>query len=298
MEIIYKFSGKSIAALISEQSFFYEEEDANWRWLKKLKLKPRVNIFWWKLIHKAIPTNDFLMYRRIINFNGCPRGCEDIEDANHLTVKCSFMNKIIILLNNWGYDIPDLNNLDNCFNWLSKASTSNPFIANIYCFAVFFSWKSTNKRVHGLEEDSISSIAGNAVSFASLSFSQDLNSVNWVSNQQLLFQNTWKPPPTKWIKLNVDAALNNNYSAGIGGVIRDCKGRFLFAFGIKTLHWDISSLKLEALLSIKKFTQECMYKAKGIIIEGDNYNVMKHIQDILKNGPSVSNHPNLLDFLS
>ncbi|XP_028549035.1 uncharacterized protein LOC114579205 [Dendrobium catenatum] len=284
---MYKYSGKSIAALISEYSNLNEEEDANWRWLKMLKLRPRVNIFWWRLIHKAIPTNDFLMYRRIINHNGCPRGCADVEDASHLAVKCFFMNEIIISLRSWGYDIPAFTNLESCFIWLSKLSSYNPFIANVYYSAVFFSWKSRNKWVHGSVEDSISSIASNAVSFASLSFSQDLISVNWVSNQQLMFQNTWKPPPTEWIKLNVDASLDRNYSAEIGGVIRDNKGRFLFAFGFKRVHWDISALELDALMAVKKFTQEWMYEAKGIIIEGDNYNVMKHIQGIFKKGPAV-----------
>ncbi|XP_028556854.1 uncharacterized protein LOC114581242 [Dendrobium catenatum] len=148
-----------------------------------------------------------------------------------------------------------------------------------------------SKLVHGSVEDSISAITTNAISFASSSFSQDIISANWVSNQHSLFQDTWKPPPTEWIKLNVDASLDNNYSVGIGGVIRDYKGRFLFAFGFKSIHWVISALELDALMALNKITQEWMYEAKGIIIEGDNYNIMKHIQEIFKKGPTVSNHP-------
>ncbi|XP_028548787.1 uncharacterized protein LOC110098176 [Dendrobium catenatum] len=99
---------------------------------------------------------------------------------------------------------------------------------------------------------------------------------------------------------NVISHLESNISSGIdgvGGVIRDYKGRFLFAFGFKSIHWDISELELEALKALKNITQEWMYQAKGIIIEWDNYNVMKHIQGIFKEGPTVSNNLELLDFL-
>ncbi|KAI0492223.1 hypothetical protein KFK09_026492 [Dendrobium nobile] len=255
MEIIYSNSGKSLAALISDQRSIHEEEDVSWKWLKKLKLRPRVKILWWRLIHKAIPSNEFLMYRRIINHKGCPRGCCDMEDANHLAVHCFFLKDVISVIKKWGYDIPVLTDLENCFNWLSIYSNYNPFFGNLYCSTVFFSWKSRNKLVHGVKEDNLYVIAANL----------------------LLFPINWNPPPTEWIKLNVDASLAENYIAGIGGVIRDSKGRFLFAFGFKRTHWDISALEMEALFALNKVLQEWMYDAKRIIIEGDNFNVMKHI---------------------
>ncbi|XP_020701549.1 uncharacterized protein LOC110113341 [Dendrobium catenatum] len=116
LEILYKYSGKSLASLISDQRSTLEEEDVSWKWLKKLKLRPRVKILWWRLIHKAIRSNEFLMYRRIINFNGCPRGCCEVEDANHLTVNCFFLKKVICVIQKWGFNIQVFSDLESCYN--------------------------------------------------------------------------------------------------------------------------------------------------------------------------------------
>ncbi|PKU84811.1 hypothetical protein MA16_Dca020522 [Dendrobium catenatum] len=106
-----------------------------------------------------------------------------------------------------------------------------------------------NRLVHGDKEDCLQVIEANVISFASSSFNYDLITVNWDSNQLRLFSSTWNPPPpTEWIKLNVDASLHKDYTAGIGGVIRGSKGRFLFAFGFKRIHWDIMDLEMKALL--------------------------------------------------
>ncbi|KAH0448876.1 hypothetical protein IEQ34_022676 [Dendrobium chrysotoxum] len=72
--------------------------------------------------------------------------------------------------------------------------------------------------------------------------------------------------------------LERSYKGGVGGVARDCKGRLLFAFGFSSLHWDHSDLEYQSILSLKYVLQEWMFELKGIIIEGDNVNVMKHIQ--------------------
>ncbi|XP_028548601.1 uncharacterized protein LOC114579074, partial [Dendrobium catenatum] len=146
---------------------------------------------------------------------------------------------------------------------------------------VFLTWKSRNEMINGSKEDSVNVIAANAVRLASSSNAFNLTSVNWDSNQLRLFSSTWNPPPTDWIKLNVDAVLHSSYKSGVGGIIRDSKRRFLFAFGFKGIHWDSLVLELEVILSLRKLVQDWMYEVKGIIIEGDNFNVMKFVQEML-----------------
>ncbi|KAH0451783.1 hypothetical protein IEQ34_019082 [Dendrobium chrysotoxum] len=80
------------------------------------------------------------------------------------------------------------------------------------------------------------------------------------------------------IKVNIDAALLSNNSAGIGGVFRDNKGRFLLAFGFKCTHWDISLLELMAVWALKKVIQDWIFEYNGLIIEGDNVNIIKILQ--------------------
>ncbi|KAH0449526.1 hypothetical protein IEQ34_020218 [Dendrobium chrysotoxum] len=83
---------------------------------------------------------------------------------------------------------------------------------------------------------------------------------------------------------------------GVGGVIRDFKGRFLFAFGFKCLHWDSSELEVQAVLSLRMVLQEWMYECKGLIIKGDNLNVIKYIQSMLKKDVATVDSLNKDDF--
>ncbi|KAI0519460.1 hypothetical protein KFK09_006908 [Dendrobium nobile] len=78
-----------------------------------------------------------------------------------------------------------------------------------------------------------------------LHFVQSDNCV--VSQSHGLFFDKWQPPPPNWIKINLDASLKGNYEASIGGIVRDCKGIFLLAFGLGKMHWDIAQLDFFSL---------------------------------------------------
>ncbi|KAL0919966.1 hypothetical protein M5K25_009059 [Dendrobium thyrsiflorum] len=77
----------------------------------------------------------------------------------------------------------------------------------------------------------------------------------------------------------MDATLLPSYKAGIGGIFRDHKGRFLLAFGKSCVHWDVGSLELSATLYIKEVLKDWMFKYKGIVIEGDNANIINFLQE-------------------
>ncbi|PKU85645.1 Putative ribonuclease H protein [Dendrobium catenatum] len=93
-----------------------------------------------------------------------------------------------------------------------------------------------------------------------------------------MLSNSWHPPPPGWIKINVDAALKSNNMAGVGGVVRDDKGRFLLAFGADFVHWDISQVELMAIFFLKNIVKDWMFEYQGVMIEGDNSNIIKALQ--------------------
>ncbi|KAI0492159.1 hypothetical protein KFK09_026425 [Dendrobium nobile] len=104
---------------------------------------------------------------------------------------------------------------------------------------------------------------------------------NWVVNQSYgLSSNRWQPPPPDWIKINLDASIKKNYEAGIGGVVRDCKGRFLLAFGMKKTHWDIAQLELSAVSALREILRGRFDDVGGIIVEGDNKNAMEFLLNL------------------
>ncbi|XP_020675414.1 uncharacterized protein LOC110094507 [Dendrobium catenatum] len=201
MDLKYKFSGKTIAALIKEEKVRMDEGNS-YLWIHKMKLYARVELFTWRLCKKAIPTANFLMKWRISNNNMCPRGCGEVEDLDHVTTKCPKLVRIICTLRDWGFHIPFFESFQQYF---------------------------------------------------------------------------WHPPPPEWYKINIDAALRSNYGAGIGGIVRDHKGRFVHAFGLYGMHWDIAQLELYSFNSLKDLLNNCLDNAKGVIIEEDNKNVIQFL---------------------
>ncbi|KAL0916090.1 hypothetical protein M5K25_013572 [Dendrobium thyrsiflorum] len=147
LELCNSFTGNKISKLIR----LVEEKDVegglDWNWIQKLELSPRVACFWWRLL-RALPTTDFLMRRRLLAFNCCPRGCVAIEDWDHITTSCAKLMQTIIRLRRWGLILPMYSSFMDCYHQLKNISKENPFIAKLYCSVVFYSWKSRNIVVH------------------------------------------------------------------------------------------------------------------------------------------------------
>ncbi|KAI0519708.1 hypothetical protein KFK09_007167 [Dendrobium nobile] len=223
-----------------------------------------------------------------------------MEDTEHIAVKCRIINNVCSKLDRWNFHLPSFNSLENCINELRKLSVQNSIIGNLYCSMSFCCWKSRNKPIHGGNEESCSFLAANALEYAFGSFRDNPVWDNWEANQHLVLGTTaWLPPPPGWIKCNVDASLSSNYVAGIGGVFRDDKGRFYGAFGFSINHWDIAQVEVLSILSLRKYVQDWMLDAKGIMTEGDNHNVILLFQRAFHNN-SISEeclNPKDLDFL-
>ncbi|KAI0519701.1 hypothetical protein KFK09_007159 [Dendrobium nobile] len=282
IELLKHHSGKSIAALCSEADSNNFLGENHWNWVKSIKLRPSIELFWWRLYNNAIPSGEFLLRRKISTNASCPRGCTGIEDKSHIVANCSKLKNCLLMLNNWGFNIPVFEDFNSCLDGLVKASKTNPLLANMYCTAVFIAWKIRCKLVHGKSEESVFFMAANTVSLATVSNFIITHPENWDTNQLKLFS-SWYPPPTGWIKINIDASLKSNNLAGIGGIIRDNKGRFLSGFGHHYLHWDIAHVELLAVYYLKNILKEWMLEAQGVIIERDNSNIIKELQVNLKN---------------
>ncbi|PKU64483.1 hypothetical protein MA16_Dca008406 [Dendrobium catenatum] len=105
-----------------------------------------------------------------------------------------------------------------------------------------------------------------------------------VVNQQDLLYKSWHPLPPDWIKFNIDVSLLCSYKGGVGGVCRDHRGRLLLAFGRSCVHWDIAHVELLAIKIINEVFKDWMIEINGIIIEGDNINIIKLINKKIKAG--------------
>ncbi|XP_020695783.1 uncharacterized protein LOC110109183 [Dendrobium catenatum] len=286
-------SGKSIFAMSFEYTlkckYNFDYEDY-FTWLFKLKLNKKVEIFWWRLGKSAIPTQVFLHYRRLGLDKNYVRGCNSIESYEHIMVHCSYLIDVIKQIKGWGIGIPIFQTINSCLEELRILSNRKPGIVKIYYIVVYLSWRNRNCVKHGKSALPSSVTASNALALASTKSSPYLS--NRGTNLLRESHESWCPPPKDWMKINVDASLLRSNCAGVGGIFRYHKGRFILAFGEKRIHWDISKLEMEAILSVKDYIRSWMLEYKGVIIESHNLNVIRFIQaSFKKNNHIVDRRP-------
>ncbi|XP_020674943.1 uncharacterized protein LOC110094124 [Dendrobium catenatum] len=297
MELLYQHSGKSISSLAyaeSTKSLNSLDDSGFIAWLRKLYLRPRIELFWWRLCKFTIPTNEFLKYRRIGNNDLCARGCSEVESSAHVVVHCKYLIDVIKMLRSWGINVPIFSSLADCLHHLRHLTNYCPDIVKIYCTAVFYSWNCINNFKHGGPLLPTSVIAANVLFTATKKNSM---LVNWDASLYCEFDLSWRPPSPDWIKINVDASFLDSNLASIGGVVRDSMGKSLLAFGKQQLHWDINQLELDAIFSLKDFISDWMFDSKGLIIEGDNYNVIMFLQDSMKKSKTCNRISEKISFL-
>ncbi|PKU75380.1 hypothetical protein MA16_Dca022043 [Dendrobium catenatum] len=84
---------------------------------KKLKLSVRVELFWWRVSKKAIPTNEFLKHRKLTDEELCARGCLNRNAVKHgktvisipvlaANVLYSAVNIFNPVIDSWGANLP------------------------------------------------------------------------------------------------------------------------------------------------------------------------------------------------
>ncbi|XP_020681367.1 uncharacterized protein LOC110098784 [Dendrobium catenatum] len=219
IELLKWCSGKTVYAPVYEQMLNdrYNFVDVEYfKWLRKLKLSKKVEIFWWRLGKASIPTNLFLKNHKISLLDSCERGCQEVESYEHIMVHCKYMVEIIKKIQEWGIMIPVFNSLEECLHELKRLSTSNSGIAKVYCSVIYLSWKNRNYVKHCKEALPASLGASNALFLAVLMSTPYLSS--WGTNLLRESSNNWCPPPKEWIKINLDASLLTSNLGGIGGI--------------------------------------------------------------------------------
>ncbi|KAL0903267.1 hypothetical protein M5K25_027631 [Dendrobium thyrsiflorum] len=257
----------------------YEEQDKVDGWFLKLKLNPWVEWFIWRICRNAIPTNDYLLAES----NLCPRGCLEVGDVDHCTATCPRLMQVILLLNAWGFSVPTFYSFSDILKKLKAISVRNSFLAKMYLVLIFHSWNNRNRVKHGVGVDSDIVTASKVLSVMATLHSDKVIWANWGTNQPIRLSYFWHP------LLPYDGSLQKSYKAGAGGVVRDCRGRFLLAFGCGSVHWDCAQVELLAFKTLKNFVQNWMLEAEGIIIEGDNLNVINFLHNLYSKPGKVMN---------
>lgn len=67
-------------------------------------------------------------------------------------------------------------------------------------------------------------------------------------------------PPPRWLKVNVDGCVLPSNLANMGVILCNERGDAIEALGVKTTHWDSTTVELIAMTSFKHIIQLWMYE--------------------------------------
>ncbi|XP_033139897.1 uncharacterized protein LOC117131724 [Brassica rapa] len=121
--------------------------------LWKLKIPPKLRLFWWKVLHNGLPVADNLNKRGIRNYSLCQVCGEELETVHHMLLECRVAREI------WAFslgEVPELQSSDTAalhfFKYLlDRAHSQN----NLPFFIGWRIWKMRNKLVFENKRDHI-----------------------------------------------------------------------------------------------------------------------------------------------
>lgn len=120
-----------------------------WKTLSKLKLPPKVQIFWWRVINGFLPCKA-KMKRRHIRGEGHCDACENpSEDLYHVLVSCPWARRFwVVVKESMGKKLPELHPTTWRIDLLtgSVCSKQDAAISVCGCWSL---WSNRNDRAHG-----------------------------------------------------------------------------------------------------------------------------------------------------
>lgn len=148
----------------------------------------------------------------------------DCESASHIFVSCRFARRCWDLIGNSTYQLAS-----TFLDWL-EYNFSNLADRDL-CRVISICWKIWDARNEKTWNRVI--ISAEAVVHGATSFLHEWQTINSTTRRHAMNSNqdgNWVKPPTGWMKLNVDAALDTvNRKLGFGFVLRDEHGVFIAA---------------------------------------------------------------------
>lgn len=229
--------------------------DDVWKKTWKLDVLPKIQVFWWRVLHGFLPIRLVLFRRHVEPTSHCEICGAEEESIKHVLIECTIAKEF------WKHakeliriKLPDL----HPHSWAGDLLTdicSQKDRAIIIC-GMWSLWMSRNKRRHGEIPLPV---------HKSLEWIKDTAFDLWhilhpcKQNKRLKQQTKWTAPAEHWIKCNIDGSFYEASRQGnTGVVIRDHAGVFCGA----QAKWHencVDALTMEAVACKEglKFARQC-----------------------------------------
>ena len=245
--------------------------DGSWIWkrLWKLKIPPKIRIFWWRVVHNFLPTKMELHRRHVEPEATCYTCGAAIECLFHIVFECPvarmFWDEVKKLT---GIKIPKLHQATWVKDLLTGDHCSVSSAELIIC-GVWSLWTGRNARKHGKVEWRSAAAARHISSM----LEDFIGSGTDTSSRQEVTRVRWSGPPSGWMKVNTDAAFSLSNSTGsTGAVLRDHSGS-VRAAAARFYPCVSDALMAEALAVRDGLILAAEQEATRVVLETDNATV-------------------------
>jgi hypothetical protein len=197
-----------------------------WRKVWKLKVPPKIHIFWWRALQNFLPSKSELKRRHVAKEDHCEACGEPGGNLFHIAFRCTFAIRFWNALKELtGCKIPDLHPSSWTRNLLSGECCTQLEAALVIC-GIWSTWTGRNNRRHGKKQWS-PLVASKHIA----SMIEEMICLGQEGRTNLPGQtDTWKIPEAGWCKVNTDASFVAAAGYGSGGVvIRNEAGNLLQA---------------------------------------------------------------------
>jgi hypothetical protein len=197
-----------------------------WRVLWKLKVPPKVRIFWWRVIRNFLPSNAELKRRDVSHESHYAACGHQSEDLFHVIVECPWAKRLWLEVKKLtGKKLPALHPLTWATDLLQGSVCSLDDVALFICSG-WSLWTSRNGREHGRSGWHPIGAAKHVANLV-----EELLCLGHRVEPPVMQQKEhWRAPDGDWVKVNSDGSFDGRLGGGAGAaVIRDHHGMLLAA---------------------------------------------------------------------
>ncbi|CAL9007008.1 unnamed protein product [Prunus brigantina] len=204
-----------------------------WKEIWKIYTLPKIKIFFWRIISKALATKLNLCKRKM-NMNPiCPLCDDQVESEEHLFFLCPWV-KMVWFCSTFNYRV-NTQSFTTFDQWLESllklpfpsSLDKRNFLTNI-SFLLWSIWKARCQFIfEGCKPEPTRVLQmANSAAGDFLKACLPSNSTGITHTEVLSNQSHWTPPRIGWIKVNSDGAWKTNKAAGLGVILRNSDGAF------------------------------------------------------------------------
>ena len=269
-----------------------------WMCIWQLEAPPKIRMFMWRILHRALATRLDLSKRHVVVSPTCHICNKEDESVEHMLLMCPWVEPV------WfgsqlNYKV-NMTEIDTFQNWLFSLILTNMGSKRdknrILSHVAFACWNIWKERCHAIfNQKTVSPLqvihkinCAHAAYMEASKRSQHVSMGNTQSNQAQLEGvhqacSVWSTPEPSWYKVNVDANWNSITKKGyVATVIRDSNGTFIDARRQSVSASGVQEAEAKAILEGCKLAIQL--ELRKVIIESDSKEVVSSLYNSIYQG--------------